>query len=445
MDGANALGLAEAAAAVREGKVSSEDLVKACLSRIEAYDPEVEAWAHLNPDVALEQARAIDKRRYSGQAIGPLGGVPIGIKDIFDTVDYPTEFGSPIHAGRQTMGDAACVARLREAGAVIMGKTVTTEFAVYTPGKTKNPHDPNRTPGGSSSGSAASVAAYMVPGAIGTQTTGSTIRPASFCGVVGYKPSFGLISRAGVLRQAPTLDQIGVFTRSVADAALLAEVMIGVDPADPYIRPAGRPALFDAANAEPPVTPKLAFIKSPAWKDAEDSTKEAFAELCDFLGGRCEDVEIASVYDEIYHWHTSILEADLAKNYAADFARAPELFSAKLTEMMTIGRGILATDYNTGIDRQREFEQGFNSLFEEFDAILTPATTGEAPVGLDTTGSPVFCTMWTFTGQPAISLPLMQGPSGMPLGVQLVGQKGDDVRLMRTAAWLTSALEAAES
>lgn len=444
MEGVNALGLAEAAAAIRDGKVSSEELVKSCLDRIAAFEPEVEAWAHLDPDVALEQARAIDNRRYKGQPIGPLGGVPVGVKDIFDTVDYPTEYGSPIYAGRQTMKDAACVARLREAGAVIMGKTVTTEFAVYRPGKTKNPHDPTRTPGGSSSGSAASVAAFMVPGAVGTQTNGSVVRPASFCGVVGYKPSFGLISRAGALKQSPPLDQVGTFGRSVADAALLAEAIIGFDPADLHTRPAGRPALFDAACTEVQVPPRLAFVKSPAWDQAEDGTKEAFAELCEFLGDRCDEVEIAEVYDEIFHWHSTVMEADLAKNFGADFARAPEKFSAKLTEMVTRGQTVLATDYNIGIDRQADFERGFDALFQEYDAILTPSTGGEAPVGLDATGSPAFCTLWTFTGQSAITLPLMQGPAGMPLGVQLVGQKGDDARLMRTAAWLTATVEAAE-
>lgn len=442
MKGANALGLAEAAQAIRDGSLTSEELVKACLDRISAFEPEVEAWTHLDAEVALEQARAIDARRHAGRPIGPLGGVPIGIKDIFDTQDYPTEYGSPIHAGRRTLGDAACVAKLREAGAVIIGKTVTTEFAVYSPGKTKNPHDPTRTPGGSSSGSAAAVAAYMVPGSVGSQTNGSTVRPASFCGVVGYKPSFGMISRTGALTQSPPLDQVGVFARSVADAALLAEVMVGFDPADRDSRMSGKPALYDAAMSEPPMPPRLAFMKTPAWDQAEESTKEAFAELRDFLGDRCEEVEIAGVYDEIFTWQSAVMEADLAKNFGADFARAPDHFSAKLTEMVTRGQKVLATIYNMGVDRQAEFEQGFDGLFEDFDAILTPSTPGEAPVGLDATGNPAFCTMWTFTGQPAISLPLMQGPAGMPLGVQLIGQKGDDARLMRTAAWLTSVVEA---
>lgn len=443
MKGANALGLADAVEAIRTGAVTSEELVKACLDRIEAFEPEVEAWAHLKPEVALEQARAIDRRRHEGKPIGPLGGVPVGVKDVFDTVDHPTEYGSPIHAGRQTLDDAVCVKRLRDAGAVILGKTVTTEFAVYSPGKTKNPHDPTRTPGGSSSGSAASVAAYMVPGAIGTQTNGSVVRPASFCGVVGFKPSFGMISRTGALKQSPPLDQVGVFARSVADAALLAEVMIGFDANDPYSRPAGHPALHATARSEPPLPPRFAFVETPAWDQAEDSTKEAFAELAEVLGDRCETVELAPVFDEIFAWHGAVMESDLAKNFARDYERAPEKFSAKLTEMIERGRTVLATDYNIGIDRQSEYERAFGPMFEEFDAILTPATAGEAPVGLDATGSPAFCTLWTFTGQPAITLPLMQGPSGMPLGVQLVGRKGDDARLLRTAAWLTAAVEAA--
>ncbi len=441
MEGAFSLGAADAARAIRDGEMSSEDLVKSCLARIAEFEPTVQAWQHLDEAHALEQARACDKRRYEGNATGPMNGVPVGIKDIVDTQDFPTEYGSPIHAGRRPVGDAHAVARLREAGAVIMGKTVTTEFAVYAPGKTTNPHDASRTPGGSSSGSAAAVASLMVPAALGTQTNGSCIRPASFCGVVGYKPSFGMVSRSGMLTQSPPLDQPGVFARSVADAALMADAVIGYDAEDGYMMPEAKPNLAEAAASEPPVEPRLAFVKSPAWDQAEEGTKAAFAELTEFLGDRAEDIPLDEVYDEVFEWHRRVMEADLAKNFALDFQRAPEQISPQLTEMIERGQKVLAVDYNLGIERMSLFEHGLDPVFENFDAIITPATPGEAPVGLDATGSPIFNTLWTFTGLPAITLPLMSGEAGMPLGVQLVGKKGDDARLLRTAAWLTKSID----
>jgi Asp-tRNA(Asn)/Glu-tRNA(Gln) amidotransferase A subunit family amidase len=445
MQGAFTLGAAEAAQAIRDGQLKSEELVASCLARIEEFEPTVQAWTHLDAEHALAQARACDQLRYDGEATGPLNGVPVGIKDIIDTDDYPTEYGSPIHAGRRSLDDAPAVARLREAGAVIMGKTVTTEFAVYAPGKTTNPHDPERTPGGSSSGSAAAIASLMVPLALGTQTNGSTIRPASFCGVVGYKPSFGLIPRTGMLRQSPPLDQAGVFARSVIDAALLAETMMGFDVEDAYMRPQARPRLSEALARELPMTPRLAFVKSPAWNLAEEGTKAAFAELVDFLDDRAEEVALDEVYDEVFEWQRRVMEADLAKNFAHDFNRAADQFSPQLTKMIMRGREVRAVDYNLGLDRMSLFEDGLDEVFENFDAILTPAAPGEAPKGLDATGNPAFCTLWTFTGLPAITLPLMQGDAGMPLGVQLVGKKGDDARLLQTAQWLSDRVdEAAE-
>ena len=444
-EGPFALGAADAARAIRDGNMKSEELVQACLDRISAFEPTVQAWAHLSAEHALEQARGIDQRRYKGQEIGPLGGVPVGIKDIFDTVDYPTEYGSPIHKGRQTIDDASTVAQLRQAGAVIMGKTVTTEFAVYAPGKTTNPHDVSRTPGGSSSGSAAAVASFMVPLALGSQTNGSTIRPASFCGVVGYKPSFGLISRRGALRQSPPLDQVGVFARSVEDAGLMAQHMMHYDEYDAAMRPVAMPPLAQAATEMPPLPPSFAFVPSPAWDQAEPGTQEAFSELADFLGDQAQRLALAEVYDEVFEWQRRVMEAGLAKNFAADFDRASDQISPQLTEMVERGRKVMAVDYNLGLDRQVAFERGLDEVFEDFDVILTPATQGEAPVGLDATGSPSFCTLWTFTGLPAITLPLMQGENDMPLGVQLVGKKGGDARLLRVASWLMAAVEAGDT
>lgn len=445
MDGACTLGAAAAAQAIRDGELKSEELVAACLKRIDAFEPTVQAWTHLDPDHAMEQARAADALRYDGKTTGPLNGVPVGIKDIIDTSDYPTEYGSPIHAGRAPMQDATAVVKLRAAGAVIMGKTVTTEFAVYAPGKTTNPHDAARTPGGSSSGSAAAVASLMVPLALGTQTNGSTIRPASFCGVVGYKPSFGTISRRGMLMQSPPLDQPGVFARSVEDAALMAEVITGYDAADTYTRPQAVPQLFHTVHQEPPMPPRLAFMQTPAWDQAEEGTKAAFNELTEFLEDRVDSVELADVYNEIFDWQQTVMEADLAKNFARDFFRAKEQFSPQLTEMVERGRKVSAVDYNIGLERMVEFERGLDDVLNQYDAILTPATPGEAPVGLESTGNPAFCTLWTFTGLPAVTLPLMNGEAGMPLGVQLVGKKGGDAQLLRTAQWLTYQVNDANS
>lgn len=445
MENLYSLGAAAAAKAIRDGEITSVELVEACFARIDEFEPTIQAWAHLDKENALKQAEIADKRHYDGEAEGPLNGVPVGIKDIFDTEDFPTEYGSPIHEGRRTFNDASAVAQLRQAGAIVLGKTVTTEFAVYAPGKTTNPHGASRTPGGSSSGSAAAVASFMVPLAVGSQTNGSTIRPASFCGVVGYKPSFGTISRHGVLRQSPPLDQVGVFTRSVEDAAIMAECMMAFDDADRHMRPRARPHLSKIAMSEPPMPPKVGFLKTPAWDQADTETQEAFAELADVLGDRCAEVEIAEAYDEVAELHRVIMEADLAKNFAYDFARAPEQFSAKLTEMIERGRKVTAVEYNIAIERQHELERGLDQLMSEYDAILTPAAPGEAPVGLDATGSPAFCTMWTYLGMPAITLPVMQGGSGMPLGVQLVGKKFDDARLLRTATWLDVYIETSDA
>lgn len=431
----------EAAGAICEGQVSSVELVQACLDRISEHEDTVQAWTHLNAEYALDQARAADAYRLSGAPIGPLHGVPVGVKDIFDTKDYPTEYGTPLHQGRKPMDDATAVALLRQAGAIVMGKTVTAEFAVLSPGKTTNPHDATRTPGGSSSGSAAAVASYMVPLALGTQTNGSVGRPASFCGVVGYKPTFGMISRNRVLRTSRNLDTVGVFARTVDDVALAAQIMTGYDELDPDARHMVRPNLLSLAGQEPPMPPRFAFIKSPAWAQADDSTHEAFAELVEVLGDRVEQVDLASVYDEVFQWHRLIMDVEIAKNLSDDFKRGEDQISDSLRAINERGQAAMGVDYSLALDRQGLFARGLDEIFEDFDVILTPAAPGEAPVGLDSTGNPAFSTLWTFAGMPSITLPLLQGESGMPLGVQLVTAKGDDGRLLRSANWLMKFIE----
>lgn len=441
MSNLNQLSAVEAARLIRDGQVSSEELVQDCLNHVEAIDGTVQAWSHLEPGYALEQARQSDKHRRSGAPIGPLHGVPVGIKDIFDTFDYPTEYGSPIHVGRKTVEDATAVARLREAGAIVMGKTVTAEFAVLSPGKTTNPHDPARTPGGSSSGSAAAVASFMAPLALGTQTNGSVIRPASYCGVVGYKPTFGLISRHRVLRTSRNLDHVGLFARTVDDAALMAEAMIGFDALDEdsVLRP--HPDLFNKCSEEPPMPPRFAFVKGPAWDLCDAATHDAFAELVDALGDRVQEVDLGGVYDELFAWQRTVMEADIAKNlgHYTDQDDAP--MSDVLKSIIERGREVRAVDYSLGLDRMAMFGRGFDGVLNEFDAILTPAATGEAPLGLDSTGNPACATLGSFTGMPAITLPLLQGEAGMPLGVQLLSRRHDDARLFRNASWLTKHIE----
>ena len=432
---------AQAAAAIQSGEITSEELVKACLEQINAQEDSIGAWVYLDPEYAMQQARDADKHRRSGMAVGPLHGIPVGIKDIFDTKDMPTEDGTLLHAGRTPAYDATAVALLREAGAIIMGKTVTTELAVYAPGKTRNPHDPARTPGGSSSGSAAAVAAGMVPLAIGTQTNGSIIRPASYCGICGYKPSHGLISRYRILQQSRILDQVGVFGRTVEDVALMAQQLMAFDDRDPDLRPRTRPNLIDTATEEPLMTPRLAFVKTPAWDQADEDVQGAFAELMEFLGDRVEELDLSELLENAIDWHRTIMEADLAKNFRREYARGKNSLSETLQEMIEHGQQCLAMDYNYAQERIPALNSDLDEILMEYDAIITPATTGEAPLGLESTGSPVFCTPWSLCGVPSISVPILQGSNGMPIGVQMISNKHDDARLLRTANWLVQCVE----
>jgi len=434
------LSLAQAALEIRQGRLTSVDLVRDCLDRIAAVDGAVRAWTFLDPEHALRQAAALDGQRAEGKQLGRLHGVPVGIKDVFDTADMPTELGSPIHAGRTPRRDATAVARLRGAGAVILGKTVTTEFAYYHPGKTANPHDPDRTPGGSSSGSAAAVGALMVPGAIGSQTNGSVIRPAAFCGVVGFKPTHGLIARSGALLLSRALDHVGTFARTVEDAALLAEVMAGFDPGDPDTRTMATPPLVAVASEEPPVAPRFAFVRTPMWDQAESATHEAFAELVEALGDQLAEVALPPDAGRIVEMHNLIMDVDMARNLAREYAQAKDRMSPTLQQLMARGHQHLAVDYRRALDLVEPINDLLDGIFDAFDAIVTPAATGEAPLTLEATGSPVFCTTWSYLGTPAITLPLLQGPAGMPLGVQLVGRRGGDARLLRTARWLAATL-----
>lgn len=430
---------AEAASSIRAGTLTSEELVQSCLERIRELEPNVQAWTFLDEQHALAQARAADERKRSGEAIGPLHGIPVGLKDIIDTADMPTENGTVLHKGRMPRADAAVVTLLRAAGAVILGKTVTTECAYFAPGKTRNPHNPEHTPGGSSSGSAAAVGAGMVPLALGSQTAGSVIRPAAFCGAYGYKPTHGLIPRSGILQLSRTLDHVGLFARSVEDLALLLEQVQGYHEGDPDTRPRARIPFKQMCSEEPPLEPMLAFIKTPHWERADADAKEAFKELTETLGDRVEEVELFPSATEAWDWHRTIMEAEMAANLEPLWLAGKEKLSERLRSLIERGRETRAVDHQRALRRIAPAVESLDDLFtQRYDAILTTPALGTAPKGLGSTGDPVFCSLWTLFGMPAITLPLMQGANGLPLGVQLVGRRNYDARLLRTARWLAA-------
>ena len=402
-----------AADAIRKGELSSEQLVRACLDRIATREGEVQAWEHLDPDLALTQAREADAAFRAGETPGPLHGVPVGVKDIFDTADLPTENGSPIFAGRRPERDASCVAALRSAGAVIMGKTVTTELALLTPARTRNPRNLAHTPGGSSAGSAAAVADGMVPAALGSQTAGSIIRPASFCGVYGFKPTLGLVPRSGVLMQSHTLDTVGVYGRSVEDLALITDCM----------------AAFEGGRCDelPPQPARTARHGAVAPTDATAFRLREDAGLgrgrCGYasgarptssaaLGERAVEIDIPELGDVI-EWQRIVQLAENAHYYGPLMQQAPELVSPGLTQRLETGLAIDAQEYLRAITGREPAYRAVAAALKGFSAILTPAALGPAPEGLGATGSPIMNGLWTYLGMPAVSLPLLEveGPA----------------------------------
>jgi len=424
MSGAHRLSAREAASRLRAGTLTAESLVRDCLDRIEERAG-VKAWAWLDPEHALRQARAADR---AGRP-GLLAGVPVGIKDIIDTADMPTEHGSPIYRGNRPFADAASVAMLRMAGGVILGKTVTTEFANRFPGETVHPHNPAHTPGGSSSGSAAAVADFQVPAALGTQTGGSVIRPAAFCGAIGYKPSFGEFSRAGVKLQCPNLDTVGIICRSLDDAALLRGAIIGQSP-----QPIDRGA----------AAPRIGFCRTPAWDAADGATQflleDAAARLA-AAGAAVRDVAFAPEFGDILEHHRRIFSFEAARNYAYEYERHYDRVSPVLREtLLAPGRALPLAAYVEAVEAAEAFRAYLDGVFGEFDLLLTPSAAGEAPEGLASTGDPRFNAIWTLAWTPCVTLPAGSGPRGLPLGVQLVGARFRDEALLDTAAWVEARL-----
>ena len=426
---------------LKKGELTCEELVTNYIDHINKYEKNVEAWEFFDETLILKQAKKLDQDHQSGKVHGDLHGVPVGIKDIFDTENMPTSDGTEIHKENPSWNDCTVVSKLKQAGAIIMGKTVTTELAYYSPGKTKNPHDPTRTPGGSSSGSAAAVASHMVPLAIGSQTNGSVIRPASYCGVVGYKPTKGLISRHLVLQISRALDQIGVFSNTLEDAALISEQLFGYDKQDPDTSLSAKPKLLVASKQKPPMEPLFAYIKLPFMNELDDNTKEVFEELKDKLKGRVDEIELPEGFNGIPSWHKIIMESDMARSFSIEYTKSKDKLSDTIIETIERGQKYTAVEYNDALSKIDVANSYFNQFFYDYDAILTPSAVGEAPKGLTSTGNPIFSTIWTYCGMPCISLPLLKGRNGLPIGVQLVSSLFDDERLFRNASWLTKKIK----
>jgi amidase len=415
----------EAARQIAERRITAEALVTAYLDRIEAREAVVCAWQYLDREQALATAR----RRDAEAPRGPLHGIPIAVKDLIDTVDMPTAYGSGIYRGHRPAADASCVALARAAGAVVLGKTVTTEFAAFTPGKTANPRNPAHTPGGSSSGSAAAVADGMAPLGFGTQTAGSVIRPGAYCGCVAYKPSFGLINRAGVKPLADSLDTVGVFARTVEDAAFFAGVL------------AERPALRRLAG--PPAAPRLGLYRTPMWDEAEPATAaalDAARSALERAGAVVTELAIAPEHRGLNETQNTIMRFEMVRALAYERIEHSAELSPRLAQLMDDGMAIGAEIYDQARSRAAAARAGLDAFFGSCDAVLVPAAPGEAPVGLGNTGDPIFNRMWTLLGVPCAALPARWADNGLPTGVQLVGRLHGDTGLMGCAAFLEQAL-----
>jgi Asp-tRNA(Asn)/Glu-tRNA(Gln) amidotransferase A subunit family amidase len=435
----HALGAEDLVAHFRQGSLSLLDYVAAMLAYTRAVEPGVNALVHHDANIVALQTERLESLRNAGSPLPPLFGVPIAIKDNIDTCDYPTEWGYAPASGRTPSVDAFLVHKLRQAGALVWAKSRCTELAYMQPTVTENPRAPGHTPGGSSSGSAAAVAAGLVPAAIGTQTNGSVIRPASFCGVVGFKPSRGLIFNGGILKGAPSLDQVGVFARSVSDVAAVTEVLVGghQQASGQLVFPM---QLASICNQEPPLPPKFMFVKTPMWERVDPAAREAFEALADELKDCMVEVELPPSVANALAWHKTIMEAEMHASLQRLVADNANQASSPTLDMLARAGQLLAADYLQAQERLQAAAAGFEEFFEHFDAILTPATLGAAPAGLASTGDPVMSTLWTFAGLPCLSLPLLQTEAGLPLGVQLVGGLRNDARLLRTARWLVNRL-----
>jgi Asp-tRNA(Asn)/Glu-tRNA(Gln) amidotransferase A subunit family amidase len=423
----NELSASEIVQAIAIGKTSAEAVARACLDHIAAREPQVQAWHFLDPDLVLNQARALDK----GATRGPLHGVPVGFKDIIDTADMPTEYGTPIHKGHRPHIDATVVALTRRAGGIIMGKTVTTEFANRYPGKTMHPVDPQRTPGGSSSGSAAAVGDRMVPLALGTQTTASTLRPASFCGCVGYRPTWSDIRLTGVMEAAGSVDTIGLIARSVEDIALYRDVLLGVDPL---------PLAEDAA-----VPPRIGFCRTPMWDQCEPATQKLLEDCAANLaqaGAHVSDVTLPEAFKGVQDAHRWISSFEFARAHAWEIDNRWDMISETLrNNRLKDGLACSFEKYRESRGYAARVRRMLHDVFNDYDVLLAPSAAGEAPIGLNATGNSALCAIWTTMHVPAITLPLFTGPNGLPIGAQFIARRNNDRLLLQVARWVMRKVE----
>ena len=427
----------ETAVAVRSGTSSAKQQVQDAKTRILVNEQKIGAWRYLDWDLATGQAHEIDLAGSTKNMGGTLTGVPVGIKDIIDTHDQPSENGTEADRGRMPAVDATVVARLRRAGAVILGKTVTTECACGVSRNTRNPHDLLRTPGGSSSGSAAAVAANMVPLALGTQTAGSVIRPAAFCGVWGMIPSHGTIPCTGVLKLSETLDHIGIFANSPDDLALAIDAISGDDGIDPYTQGQAVTRLRTALNGRL-VRPRFAFLRGPTWGEMEPDCAARYEKLAADLGA--EPRHMGDNFADIVDAHQTVMLAEISYNMWPLMERGGPMLSDMLRARLVKARNIGADDYLHMRARIYAMRMAFAEVIDDFDAAITAPAPGEAPLGLESTGSRMLTLAWTTLGVPAVNVPGMTGANGLPLGVQVVGRRGEDATVLRAAAWLGQSL-----
>ncbi len=420
----NELSASELAKQLACRDITARELVRACLDRIALREPQVQAWTCLDADAALAHAKQLDEAPVQGL----LHGLPIGVKDLFDTHDMPTTYGSAIYADHRPAADAAVVALCREQGAIMLGKTVTTEFATFTPGKTRNPRRLTHTPGGSSSGSAAAVADQMVPLAFASQTAASVIRPAAFCGIVGYKPSFGLVNRAGVKALSDSLDTLGFLARSVPDVALFAAAATGD---------------HGLMKLDVSSTPRVALCRTHEWAQADDDTQRAMEQAARGLaraGVPVREIELPAAFAGLLQAQRDIMSADLYRSLAHERLHHADKLSPGLRDLLAAGQQVSVEQYRAAQQLAHSARSGLSSAFGEYEVVIAPSARGEAPATLAQTGDPVFGRVWTLLGLPCVHLPFTQGATGMPVGLQVIGRHGEDKVALRVAAWLVHRL-----
>ena len=430
------LSVSEIAEKIRNSDLNSVDLCKSYIEQINKFEKDVKAWAHFDKKLLLEKAEEADEHRRSGKSVGLLHGIPVALKDIIGTYDMPTECGTVLRKGKTESQNAEIVDLLKSAGALIMGKTNTSELAFLAPPETRNPHDYSRTPGGSSSGSAAVIASHMAPLSIGSQTGGSVIRPASYCGVVGYKPSYGLISRNGVLRTSYHLDHIGVFGKTVEDVALLAKVLIKKDSYDKATIHYSSEFMLEECKKGPMFDPKFIFYKTESWKKIDKKSRESFEFFIKSFKKNIEVFDTPSYFKDIDKYHRIIHETDLANNFQVYYKKSKNKLSKEMQTAISRGMKHSAKEYLDAVDFMSRSYESYKEVFEDYHGIITPSSSGVADKGLKSTGSADFQKIWTYLGLPTISLPLLTGENDLPLGVQVVGDKLDDLRFLGTANWL---------